>query len=88
VARLALTVDLAGDPEDVDVLVDALAPEHAEEFPGVETEVERLEPGRARFEYASESPTDLRAAANAHVRWVRTVEDTLSVDAQPDPEVH
>lgn len=89
VTRLALTVDLAGDPGDVDVLVDALAPEHAEEFPGVETGVRRLDPERARFTYASEKVTDLRAAANAHLRWVRTVEDTLDVDAQPaDPEVH
>ena len=88
-SRLALTVDLAGDPEDVDVLVDALAPEHAEDFPGVDTGITRLEPGRARFECAAEKVTDLRAAANAHLRWVRTIEDTLDVDAQPtDPEVH
>lgn len=87
--RLALTVDVTGDPGDLDVLVDALAPEHAEEFPGVETGITRLEPGRARFAYASDTVTDLRAAANAHLRWVRTIEDTLDVDARArDPEVH
>lgn len=87
--RLALTVDLAGDPGDLDVLVRALEPEHAGEFPGVDTDLSRVEPDRARLRLTAERAPDLRAAANAHLRWVRTVEDALDVDARPtDPEVH
>jgi tRNA threonylcarbamoyladenosine modification (KEOPS) complex Pcc1 subunit len=89
VTRLELTVDVAGDADDVDVLVDALAPEHAEEFPGVETGIETVDEDRARLRFGSETVTDMRAAVNAHLRWVGTIEDTLDVDAQgTDPEVH
>lgn len=86
--RLDLTVDVSGPSGDVDVLVDALEPEHAEDFPGVETGLERVDRDRARLCLTSEEATDLRAAVNAHLRWIQTVEDTLDLDAQPDHEVH
>lgn len=86
--RLDLEVDVTGDPGDVGVLVDALGPEHAEDFPGVRTELIRTGQSTARILLESDRAPDLRAAVNAHLRWIRTVEDTLDLEIRPtDPEV-
>lgn len=85
--RSTLSAEIAGDPEEVDVLVDALSPEHAEDFPGVDTELERTGPETARLTLSSARLSQLRAAANAHLRWVRTVEDTLAAGPADDAEV-
>lgn len=88
-SKLTLEVDVDGAPGDIDVLVGALAPEHAEAFPGVATRLERNGDRSARLVVHGDHVPNVRAAANAHLRWIRTVEDVLDVgpDATTDEVV-
>jgi tRNA threonylcarbamoyladenosine modification (KEOPS) complex Pcc1 subunit len=80
-----LTATITGDVDDLRVLVDALAVEESDEFPGVETALEHDEPDRARLKLAADRLPQLRAAVNAHLRWIRTVEDTLAAGTAEEP---
>lgn len=87
-SRIRLEVDVRGARDEVDILVEALAPEHAEGFPGVATTLERPGDRVARLVVDGEHAPSVRAAMNANLRWIRTVEDVMAVDAgSRTPEV-
>lgn len=87
-ARLELTAAVHGAPGDLDVLMGAVGPEREGEIPGVEASLVRSAPDHVRLVLAGEAPSPLRAACNAYLRWVRTVQEVLDVaaPAHPPPE--
>jgi tRNA threonylcarbamoyladenosine modification (KEOPS) complex Pcc1 subunit len=85
---MTLEVTVRGTSGDVDVLEDALAPEHADGFPRVDTRLERPSERVARLVVEGAHAPSVRAATNANLRWIRNVEDVLAVDPDdPTPEV-
>lgn len=87
-SELTLEVDVDGARGDIDVLVGALGPESREEFPGVSMDLERTGDERARLTIEGQDASSVRAAVNAHLRWMRTVEDVLGIDpGRSDDEV-
>lgn len=79
-ARITLEVEFSGDREDLDVLLDALGPEDEEEFPGVDARLSRDDAGQVTLTLAGSHAPQVRAATNAYLTWVRTVEDVLDVE--------
>ncbi len=80
---LTLEVTVDGTPQQVDVLEGALSPEHDDGFPGVETSLERRDDETAWLVAKSEDVPSVRAWMNAHLTWVRTIEDVLDADTSP-----
>lgn len=76
-----------GSVEAISVLEGALQPEHEDGFPGVETVLERESDQAARLVAEGEDVPSVRAWMNAHLAWVRTIEDVLAVDAASPDEV-
>lgn len=83
--RLEVTVD--GPREAISVLEGALQPEHADGFPGVDAVLERESDQAARLVAEGEDVPSVRAWMNAHLSWIRTIEDVLAVDAAFPREV-
>ncbi len=83
---MTLEVTVDGDAEDVDVLAQALSPEHEDGFPGVSTRLEQGTDPALRLVVQGDDVPSVRAAMNAHLSWMRTVEDVLSVDPEPAPD--
>ncbi len=85
-AGYSLDLQLSGEPEDLDALVGALTPERTDEVPGTESQLTRESPRQATLSIQAEQPAPLRAAVNAYMGWVRTVEDVLAIEPAPSTD--
>ncbi|MDX1611694.1 MAG: hypothetical protein R3185_04945 [Candidatus Thermoplasmatota archaeon] len=86
--KVTLQADLTGPSTDLDTVQGAIAPEHAEEFPGATVTMDRPAPDRLALTITGERLPPVRAATNALLGWVHTVEDVLEVARPHEDDPH